>query len=56
MQKINYIKSIIMNIFGIISYVTIGAVIFVNISLASVIATIDRPQVELNETFTLKIM
>ena len=39
MQKINYIKSIIMNIFGIISYVTIGAVIFVNISLASVIAT-----------------
>ena len=56
MQKINYIKSIIMNIFGIISYVTIGAVIFVNISLASVIATIDRPQVELNETFTLKII
>ena len=56
MYKINHIKSTVINILSIIFHVIIGAIFIVNLGLASVMATIDRSQVELNETFTLKII
>jgi hypothetical protein len=56
MYKINHIKSMVINILSIIFHVIIGAIFIVNLGLASVMATIDRSQVELNETFTLKVI
>ena len=56
MYKINHIKSTVINILSIIFHVIIGAIFIVNLGLASVMATIDRSQVELNETFTLKVI
>ena len=53
MYKINHIKATVINILSIIFHVIIGAIFIVNLGLASVMATIDRSQVELNETFTL---
>ena len=56
MYKINHIKATVINILSIIFHVIIGAIFIVNLGLASVMATIDRSQVELNETFTLKVI